>query len=329
MLSSIMMILTFLGEKIMRKVLLASTALVALGSVSAMAADISISGSSEMVLDMGNSADSDDSGLASETDVNITFSNTSDSGITTSLNYGIDETSTNDDMIVSVSGLAGMTISYTNAPDDHALTAGDIDPAGTAEERAPAAAEMHANTYTGALPAIGDNHVTLTLPSMVDGLTIAGSLGNTAATGTHNVADTTTGEAASYRITYDAGVARVVYGEVRGHTQTDTHLGVSLPLGAATIQLAQNSNDEADVDNSATLIGVTYALDDALTLGLEMDKGENGTAAQDYEMTSIGATYVIAPGLSASLTSAETDSADAAGVEQSHTFTSIGLHVSF
>ena len=35
----------------MRKVLLASTALFALGSVSAMAADISISGSTEMVLE--------------------------------------------------------------------------------------------------------------------------------------------------------------------------------------------------------------------------------------------------------------------------------------
>jgi hypothetical protein len=313
----------------MRKVLLASTALVALGSVSAMAADISISGSSEMVLDMGNSADSDDSSLASETDVNITFSNTSDSGITTSLNYGIDEGANNDDMIVSVSGLAGMTISYTNSTDDHALTAGDIEASGTAEERAPADTEMHANTYTGGLPGIGANHVTVTLPSLVDGLTIAGSLGNTAATGNHNTVDATTGEAASYRLTYDAGVARVVYGEVRGHTQTDTHLGVSVPLGAATIMIAQNSNDEANVDNSATLIGVTYALDDALTLGLEMDKGENGTAEQDYEMTSIGATYVIAPGLSASLTSAETDSADTAGDEQSHTFTSIGLHVSF
>ncbi len=321
--------LTFLGENIMRKVLLASTALVALGSASAMAADISISGSSEMVLDMGNSADSDDSSLASETDINITFSNTSDSGITTSMNYGIDEGGANDDMIVTVSGLAGMTVSYSNAPDDHALTAGDIEASGTAEERPPVAGAMHADTYTGALPAIGDNHVTVTLPSMVDGLTIAGSLGNTAATGNHNTVDATTGEAASYRITYDAGVARVVYGEVRGHTQTDTHLGVSLPLGAATIQIAQNSNDEAQMDNSATLIGVTYALDDALTLGLEMDKGENGTAAEEYEMTSIGATYVIAPGLSASLTSAETDSADAAGDEQSHTFTSIGLHVSF
>ena len=44
----------------MRKVLLASTALFALGSVSAMAADISISGSSELVLDMGDSATADE-----------------------------------------------------------------------------------------------------------------------------------------------------------------------------------------------------------------------------------------------------------------------------
>ena len=313
----------------MRKVLLASTALVALGSVSAMAADISISGSSEMVLDMGNSADQDDSSLASETDININFSNTSDSGITTSMNYGIDENNVNDDMIVTISGDFG-SLSYTNAPDDHALTAGDIDPAGTAEERAPAAGDMHANTYTGGLSGIGDNHVTFTLPSLVDGLTVAGSLGNAAGSDTHNgAAATDTGEAASYRITYDAGVARIVYGEVRGHVQTDTHLGVSVPMGGATIQIAQNSNDETGVDNSATLIGVTYAVSDSLTLGMEMDKAENGTPAQDYDMTSVGATYTIAPGLSASFTSAETDSADGNGTEQSHTFTSIGLHVSF
>ena len=74
----------------MRKVLLASTALFALGSVSAMAADISISGSSEMVLDMGDSATQlMKQTFAMEHDIAITFSNTTDSGITTSMNYGI------------------------------------------------------------------------------------------------------------------------------------------------------------------------------------------------------------------------------------------------
>ena len=57
----------------MRKVLLASTALVALGSVSAMAADISISGSTELVLDMGDSATADDSAFATEHDIASSF----------------------------------------------------------------------------------------------------------------------------------------------------------------------------------------------------------------------------------------------------------------
>ena len=74
----------------MRKVLLASTALVALGSVSAMATDITISGSTELVLDMGDSATADDeTTFAAEHDIAITFSNTTDSGITMSMNYGL------------------------------------------------------------------------------------------------------------------------------------------------------------------------------------------------------------------------------------------------
>ena len=49
--SSITSTTKLLGEKIMRKVLLASTALFALGSVSAMAADITISGGFELGYD--------------------------------------------------------------------------------------------------------------------------------------------------------------------------------------------------------------------------------------------------------------------------------------
>ena len=108
----------------MRKVLLASTALFALGSVSAMAADISISGSSEIVLDMGDSATADDSDLAMNMILHIKFSNTTDSGITTSMNYGIDETMAAGirafDLNASISGDFGTFRSYT-AGDDHAL----------------------------------------------------------------------------------------------------------------------------------------------------------------------------------------------------------------
>ena len=295
----------------MRKVLLASTALVALGSVSAMAADISISGTSEFVLDMGDSATADDSAFATEHDIAINFSQTSDSGITTSMTYGIDNTTNAagiraDDLTVTISGDFG-ALSYTGGNDDHALTAMDNEASGTAEENVGTVAG-----YTGGLAGIGDQHITYTFPTIVAGLTVKASAGNNAG-----------GEAASYAASYNAGVATIVYGEVRGHTQTDTHVGVTIPVGAATVMLAQNSNDEAGEDNTATLIGATYKVSDALTVGLESDKGEDGTAANDYTMTAFGATYTIAPGLSASITSAETDA------DEDYNFTSIGLHVAF
>ena len=272
-----------------------------------MAADITISGSSELVLDMGDSATADQSDFVTEHDIAISFSNTSDSGISTSMTYGMDDADAEaDDMTVSISGDFG-SFSYTGGNDDHALTAVDNEASGTAEERT----ATHAG-YTGDLAGIGDKHVTFKLPSIVDGLGIAASVGNNSS-----------GEAASYALTYDMGMLALVYGEVRGHTQVDTHVGVTVNMGDAKLMLAQNSNDAATKDNSATLIGVTYKVSPELTVGLEQDKTEDGTTANDYSMTAIGATYTIAPGLSASFTSAEMDaSADS-------NYTSIGLHVAF
>ena len=78
----------------MRKLLLASTALVALGSFSAHAADITISGGYNFIYTMDGENTADETTTAAEGDVNIKFSNTTDSGITTTLNYGLHETGT-------------------------------------------------------------------------------------------------------------------------------------------------------------------------------------------------------------------------------------------
>ena len=296
----------------MRKILLASTALVAMTSVSAMATDITISGSSELVLDMGDSAAADQSDFVTEHDISIGFSNTTDSGITTSMSYGMDDSDNNaDDLSVTISGDFG-SISYTGGNDDHALTARDNEANGTAEERA----GTLATAYTGSLPGFSNQHLTYALPAVVENLGVAITVANNA----------TDGEAAAYAVTYSTDMISVVYGEVLGHTQTDTHIGVGLSFGSAGVNLARNSNDAAGVDNEATLIGVTYAVSPEMTLGMEMDKGETGTAANDYEMTAVGATYAIATGLSASFTSAETDF----GTNGTDTnYTSIGLHLSW
>ena len=296
----------------MRKILLASTALVALTSVSAMAADVSISGSSEIVLDMGDSATADQSSFATEHDIAISFTNTTDSGITTSMSYGMDDAdNTADDLVVSISGDFG-TISYTGvgARDDHALTARDNEASGTAEENT---GTLPTGTYTGSLPGMG-TALTYALPSIVDGLGIAASFEN----------DSTSGDdAASYAVTYAAGPLSLVYGEVRDHTRTDTHVGVTIAAAGATLMIAKNSDDG---QREATLMGATYAVSPELTLGIEMDKGENGTAAQDFSMTAVGATYQIATGLSASFTSTETDSGTDANDSN---YTSVGLHVAW
>ena len=302
----------------MRKVLLASTALFALGSVSAMAADISISGTSEVVLDMGDSATADDSGLAIEHDIAISFTNTTDSGITMSMVYGIDDkiddTDGADDLQTTISGDFG-SFRYTAAGDDHALSAIDIDGGATAEEVFSRTAAQGASTLHE-IASLGDQNVTYVLPSLVDGLYVAGSLAN--GTGDN-------GEAASYGIKYDAGMFAVTYGQLKGQIVTTTHVGVSATMGDIGIALAKNSDDTAGEDRSATLMGLTYAMGD-ITLGYESEQMENGTATSDEKHTAFGATYAIAPGLTASITMAESDKMQG---QTDVATTSIGLGVSF
>jgi len=296
----------------MRKVLLASTALFALGSVSAMAADITISGSTELVLDMGDSATQDDSAFDSEHDIAITFSNTTDSGITMSMMYGMnDAANAADDMETTISGDFG-EIRYTQAGDEHALNDVDIEAGATAEE-------VFTRTTAAGLDSIGslaNNHMTYVLPSVVDGLYIAASAAN----------DGTTGEASSYAVRYSASGLTAVYGQMKGHVVTTTHVGLAASFGDIGIAVAQNTDDTANLDNKSVNIGLTYTMGD-ITFGYESESAEDGvTANNDEKHTAVGATYAIAPGLSASLTMAESDVLTT-GTDTATT--SIGLNVSF
>ena len=295
----------------MRKVLLASTALFALGSVSAMAADITISGSTELVLDMGDSATADDSAFATEHDIAITFSNTTDSGISTSMTYGFDDDGTPDDAETTISGDFG-EFRYTQAGDEHALNDIDIDGGATSEEvfNRTTASTLHE------VGGIGNNHVTFVLPSLVDGLYVAASAANDATTGD---------EGASYGVRYTGGGFTATYGQLRGHEVTTTHVGVAASFGDIGVSLAQNTDNATGADNKAVLMGLTYSMGD-ITLGYESETMENGTASNDEKHTALGATYAIATGLSASLTMAESDRMD--GLTDTAT-TSLGLHVSF
>jgi len=107
---------------IMRKVLLATTALIAVGTVQAASADVTISGSYEWQYNTFeksgtdySSGTADDSSITNEIDVNIGFSATTDSGLTLAMGYSLIEADTN----------------YNNAESVGATISGDFGTLGT------------------------------------------------------------------------------------------------------------------------------------------------------------------------------------------------------
>ena len=119
----------------MRKILLASTALVAMSSVSAMAADVTISGSYETLYSMvddDNGVTTDTDSLSSSNDLDVSFSDTTDSGISMSYSTGF-SSGAQDDSTLTIAADFG-TIMVTNADDD-AVEGLDVDVDGyTSEE---------------------------------------------------------------------------------------------------------------------------------------------------------------------------------------------------
>ena len=109
-----------------KELLLASTALIALGSVSAMAADVNISGSYEMLYksvdDNGVTTDQDE--ISSSSELDISFSETLDNGMTMSLGFGF--SGAKDDSNFTLGGTPMGTIRITDMDDD-AVEGLDID----------------------------------------------------------------------------------------------------------------------------------------------------------------------------------------------------------
>ena len=286
----------------MRKILLASTALVAMTSASAMAADVTISGSYEalykMVDDDGVTTDTDS--LSSSNDLDFSFSQTTDSGISMSYSTGFSSGS-QDDSTLTITADMG-TIRITNADDD-AVEGLDVDVDGyTAEE-----GRTTTPTYGGGFSATTGSSVSYTLPSMMDGLTVAVAMSD----GTGDAKDV------GYGLKYAGTSGDVSFTLAAAASSSDngtaeddrSHYGLSITTGGITIGAEINSEDRSDdtKDYESTGFGLSYAVSDALTIGGYSRTAETGTASEKFEETAIGATYTIATGLSASITSTNSD----------------------
>ena len=278
----------------MRKILLTTTALVALGGVSAASADISISGkaSYNYITGTGGSFTADDSDMSTTVDFGIAGSTTFDNGMSASGGLDLDETGGLDDSGWTLSGDWGKLGFGGYA--EGAFGAMSIDV--TADEGHGFSAAVAGNDldYAQVLP--GDEYIdhadiSLTLPT-VSGVTVM--LG----------ADTDDASMAGVSYSMSAGDVgvTVAYATSSGSTANtdDSQIAAKVSAGNATVTVI--SGDSGLFNNSG--IGATYAVSDSLTLQAYSGTVDHDTtAAFEQKDTGIGLTYTVTPGMSISITS--------------------------
>lgn len=297
----------------MRKILLASTALVALTSVSAMAADITISGSASLIYttDDQNEPEGGELGsasaMSSETDVNISFSSTTDSGLTATLNAGFDEGSNTDDSTATISGDFG-EIKFSPQGADSNYVAGF-------DEKADKAGEGSAGSSFGLGGAVGES-IGFQLPSIVDGLTVAVQ---------HTNEDDS--ESFGYGLSYNAGVATIGYAKMATNTTDYTTVNLSGAVSGIGFGIEKNEITNGASIDEATIMGVSYSMD-AITLAYETGSAKNETVdLDDYKQFAVS--YAVAPGITTVLTSSEVNNIDATDGAADVESTEIQLKLSF
>jgi hypothetical protein len=297
----------------MRKILLATTAIVALSAGSAMAADITISGGFEFGYndDSVNAAaaqiaNNDGTSYTAEQDVNINFSSTTDSGLTMSMSMGLHEDGNNDDANASLSGDFGTIGLIFNGLDDDVLEGMDIAVDAATSEEGQGGPAANLASYAGGFSATAGNSISYTLPTLVEGLKIAGASANGAADAdSSGIGASYTTAAAGASVTLSALSSTV--GANAAADTTRNHYGISITTGDVTLMAESNNMDDGSAaDYSSTGVGGTYTMG-ALKFGAYSRTAKDGTAANDYSQTAWGVDYTVAPGLTASVTQTSTD----------------------
>jgi len=278
----------------MRKILLASTALVALTSVSAMAADVTISGSTAFTYvndDKKDNSTSSASSFGVETDIAISFSMTADNGMSATMTYGMDDSDgAADDANATLSGDFGSIMIVNNGADDNYVLAMDenFDLVGEGSD-----------THNLLGGVTGDS-IGYKLPAIVDGLTIA-----------VQTANENDSESFGYGLKYDAGVAAVSYAKISDSSKDYSSIALKGSVAGLTFAVEQNvvEASEGAADEDKTLnYGVQYVLGDGLSIAYEAGSSEdetNSSTTSDY--TQFEVKYAIAPGIVAVMTSSDVD----------------------
>ena len=306
----------------MRKVLLATTALVAMGGVSAASADISISGSASYnyINNSGSGtgpAAAEDRDMSTQADANISMSSALDNGMSVSGLVSLDEGGV-DDSGWSISGDFGKIAFGGTANDGFGSTATGL----TADEGNTMTAATYGTVHNDYIP---HSNVSITLPA-VSGFTLG--LGMT--DGATSAAD-----GSQWGVTYamDAGSMgiTVAYASASdGNNNDQSSAGVTVTAGAAKIVVATNKKTATSVTHTANSIGASYKVSDALTVQAYSGTTElSSNSAYEVSDTGMGLTYTITPGLSLSVTNNDFSGKGDAGGNEAGTRTVVALDATF
>ena len=270
----------------MRKVLLATTALVAM-SVTAAHADVSISGNQNFeVKDTGATTT-----WSIDGEVNIISKTTLDNGLTLTAAHQIN-TSVG---TLTVSGNAAEYAQNAHVDDSYLDISGDFGSirAGNTDDALDRMDGVNPATWDEAgwggltmetQPGVMASYIS---PS-ISGVTVYGS-------------STAEGASSGVGINYSNGPVTVLYQSYTVGTTDSTLMAVNFSMAGATIGFSTGDKDAAGVKTESSAMGVKYAVNDALSVYYTAGKDVKTAASEN----AIGGYYTVAPGLQAAFESAD------------------------
>jgi hypothetical protein len=313
----------------MRKVLLATTALVALGGVSAASADISVSMANEFKYTSWSDNTAETGGTnktnwANTTSAKISASTVTDNGLSMT-SYAAQDGSSGafDDFGFSIAGDWG-TLGFEGSDSGDAFE--------TAADVTPDEGNSIDTTIDYVLPAdasVADSSVSYKSPN-INGFQFAfGSLpnGNSDASSMGAQYSMTSGDA-TITVKYAAssgGKATTGAAEVEA-----TSMGLVVGYGDATVTLAQNTKENGTYDFTGDSVGITYKMSDSMTLSAYTGTTEDAKdSTHEVKDTGLGVAYTITPGLVLNVTHNDWSIKDTSITNEDGSHMAVALNLSF
>ena len=155
-------------------------------------------------------------------------------------------------------------------------------------------------TSTGAQLTGNGNKISYHLPAM-GGLTAGVSFTNSGAAG----ASDTTAVGAQYAMS--AGGASITLGGATATTENSTqdidsqNMGMKVVTGNVSLIVSQGKYEASSTDETGTGAGISFKVNDAMTIGAFTVEVEDDTSSEEYTNTGAELQYTIASGLKAML----------------------------